>query len=332
MRVQQFVAQRRASWNELGEFLGLCSRSGLPRIPLEAFERGSLLYREAASDLALARIRFPGHPLVRELEALVGNAHSIIYRARIVRRRNWARFWVAEYPALVRANRRYITAAFLIFWAAALAGAVLTLRVPALADAFVSARMWEALKHHHLWTESLTSMSPQASSSIAANNITVSLTMWALGIGFGIGTVYLTVVNGLMLGAVAVACLRFGMLGSLLQFIVAHGALELPALWIAGGAGMLLGRAMLVPGRYARGTMLRIAARQSMRIAIGTVPILLVAGTIEGFISPSSLPAAVKLLTALVFGLCLLTYLGLAGRTDEERAALPAGLEADPAL
>lgn len=308
MTVHRFIAHRRSSWDALAGFVADCSGSRLDRIPLDDFRRGSRLYRQAVSDLAFARTKFAGHAVVRELEALVSQAHGAIYREKLVRRAEWHRFWVAEYPALVRASAGPILFAFLLFWVAAAVGVGLTLRVPSLADAFVSPAMRGALARGELWTQRITAVAPQASSAIAQNNITVSLTAWALGLTFGVGTVWIVALNGLMLGAIAVTCLRYGMLGPLAQFVAAHGALELPAIWITSGAGLLLARALVFPGRYSRRIELRLAGRRSVRLVAGTIPILLLAALVEGFISPSGLPASVKTLTAIVLGLAFVAY------------------------
>ena len=148
---------------------------------------------------------------------------------------------------------------------------------------FVSPQMRAAIDAKRLWTESLTRIAPAASSGIAVNNINVSLLTWGLGLTFGIGTVWLLVFNGVMLGAIAAACLRAGMLLPLAEFVVGHGSLELPAIWISGGAGLLMAEAMLFPGRYSRRVELRLKGRSSVQIIVGIVPMLLVAGAIEGF-------------------------------------------------
>ena len=119
-------------------------------------------------------------------------------------------------------------------------------------------------------------MAPAASSQIAVNNINVSLLTWGLGLTFGIGTVWLLVFNGLMLGAIAAACLRAGMLLPLTEFVVAHGSLELPAIWISGGAGLLMAQAMLFPGPLQPARRAAAArAESSVQIMVGIVPLLL---------------------------------------------------------
>ena len=102
MTVHQFINSRKGAWKELEAFVQQCSRLSLARVPLAEFRRGSLLYRETIADLGYARMRYANHPLVRELERLLGQAHSAIYQARRGKARNWWRFWTETWPALVR--------------------------------------------------------------------------------------------------------------------------------------------------------------------------------------------------------------------------------------
>ena len=254
-------------------------------------------------------MRFADHDVVPQLEALIAEAHSVIYRQKIARRRDWNQFWRFEVPGALREHMRPIALATLIFWIAAGLGAVLTLQAPQLGSFFVSPDMVEGLEHGELWTTNVTSVAPMASSAIAQNNITVALMSWALGVTFGIGTLYMMVVNGLMLGAIFVVCMRYAMAGALAEFVIAHGSLELPAIWIAGGAGFMMAKALLVPGRYSRGVEFRLAARRSMKVLMSTVPMLIVAATVEGFISPSDLPAPVKMAVALTLMAGFVVYM-----------------------
>ena len=132
---------------------------------------------------------------------------------------------------------------------------------------------------------------------------------WGLGLTFGIGTVWLLVLNGIMLGAIAAACMRAGMLLPLSEFVIAHGSLELPAIWISAGAGLLMAEAMVFPGRFSRGVELRKKGRSSVEIMVGIVPMLLVAAVIEAFISPSNLPGAAKALLGASLALALLGFI-----------------------
>jgi uncharacterized membrane protein SpoIIM required for sporulation len=184
---------------------------------------------------------------------------------------------------------------------------------------FVNPSMREAIASKRRWTESLTRTAPTASSGIAVNNIKVSLLIWGLGLTFGIGTVWLLVFNGLMLGAIAAACLRAGMLLPLTEFVIAHGSLELPAIWISGGGGLLMAQAILFPARYSRRVELWLKGRSSVQIIVGIVPLLLVAGAIEAFISPSTIPGVAKASLGLSLAVVLLGYIVAFGRTSPDR-------------
>lgn len=305
---------RRDAWLRLQAFLESARKLSLARVPLDAFREGSALYRQAVSDLAYARMCYPSHPVVKELEQLVGHAHSHLYQAVRPRSRNWTRFWLETWPQRVRQASGPILLATSVFWVGALLGFFLTAENPVLEGFFVSPDMRSAISAKKLWTQTLTRTAPAASSGIAVNNINVSLLTWGLGLTFGVGTIWLLALNGIMLGAIAAACLRAGMLVPLVEFVVAHGSLELPAIWISGGAGLLMSKALLLPGRYSRRVELRRAGRHSVEIIVGIVPILLIAGTVEGFVSPGDLPGYLKALLGLALGSALLGYILGGGR------------------
>jgi uncharacterized membrane protein SpoIIM required for sporulation len=139
------------------------------------------------------------------------------------------------------------------------------------------------------------------------NNLAVSLTTFALGITAGIGTVYMLAFNGLLFGVISGACWRAGMLGQLMSFVAPHGVLELPAIFISGGAGLLMAKGLLFPGTLPRSASVAREGARAVRLVLGIIPMLIVAGTIEGFVSPSELAVRWKYtLAAGLFGLLLL--------------------------
>jgi len=123
------------------------------------------------------------------------------------------------------------------------------------------------------------------------------------------------------LGAVAAVFANYGVNMQLWSFILPHGVIELTAICIAGGAGLWLGSALLLPGRITRREALVVRGREAVSLIGGTATMLVVAGMIEGFISPSDLPREVKLTLAALFALLLVAYLALAGRDDQGRGA-----------
>ncbi len=308
MTVHEFIRSHQGQWKDLEGFLGQARRLSLARVPLDEFRKGSALYRQTVADLAYARMRFVDHSVVKELERLVAQAHSFLYQAGRAQSRNWWDFWRRTWPARVREAARPILLATAIFWVGSVLGYILTAQHPVLEGFFISPPMREAINSGHLWTESVTRTAPAAGTHIATNNIQVSLVVWALGLTLGIGTVWLVFFNGIMLGSVAAACAHAGMLRPLAEFVVGHGSLELPAIWISAGAGLLLAEAILFPVRYYRRDELRIQGRRSVQIVLGMVPMLLVAAAIEAFVSPSNLPGTAKAFLGAALFAALVAY------------------------
>jgi uncharacterized membrane protein SpoIIM required for sporulation len=157
-----------------------------------------------------------------------------------------------------------------------------------------------------MWTDSVLTAKPQASSQIMTNNIGVCFMTFASGIIAGLGTIFLMFTNGLNVGVVATACGEHGIALSLWSFIAAHGALELPAIFISGGAGLRLAAGLLFPGMLKRKDALAVAGGDAVRLISGTIPMLIIAGSLEAFVSPTHAPLALK------FAICafLLATLG----------------------
>jgi len=170
-----------------------------------------------------------------------------------------------------------------------------------------------------MWTHSIVTIKPLASSAILTNNLSVSLATFALGITAGVGTVYMMLVNGLLIGVISAACWREGMNLQLWSFVAAHGILELPAIFIAGGAGLGIARGLLFPGTLPRRESLAQAGARSVRLVLGTIPLLLVAGFVEGFVSPTDLNPAIKFLLSGALGTLLVLYL-LSGTSPQRQA------------
>ena len=160
-----------------------------------------------------------------------------------------------------------------------------------------------------LWTEIPGLLRPLAASAIATNNIQVSLLAFAGGILFGTLTVYVLIFNGLLLGAIFGYTHVYGLDDQLAAFVSPHGYLELTVIFIAGGAGLRVAWALIHPGLLGRRDALVQAGREAVLLVIGTIPILLLAGLIEGFVSPSSLPDPLKLLFGLITGIALHLFL-----------------------
>jgi uncharacterized membrane protein SpoIIM required for sporulation len=177
---------------------------------------------------------------------------------------------------------------------------------------------------HQLWMGSILGTEPFAASSIAINNLSVAFRMVGGGILAGFWTIYALFFNGLSIGAIATLVGQNGLAYPFWAFVFPHGALELPAIFIAGGGGLLIARGLLFPGRYRRRDALRIYGLQAAQLVMGLVPMLLIAGSIEGFFSPQAIiPSPVKYLVGSgLFSLLILYILRRDPRSSDEALTL----------
>jgi uncharacterized membrane protein SpoIIM required for sporulation len=154
---------------------------------------------------------------------------------------------------------------------------------------------------------------------IFRNNIQVAFLTFAGGVLFGIGTVYVLIENGVMLGGVLGAAQYYGVAPLLWGFISPHGYLELTCIVIAGAAGLMLADALVRPGLLLRREALAHAARRAVELVLGAAPVLVLAGVVEGNVSPSDLPVGVKLAIGPVLGAALFALLLTLGRALPDR-------------
>jgi uncharacterized membrane protein SpoIIM required for sporulation len=203
-------------------------------------------------------------------------------------------FLAREWPATFWRFKPYLIISTAVFCACALAGSLLTLKNQDFALQVLGPGMIESIERGQMWTHSIVGIEPVASSTITTNNISVAFTTFAMGVTAGIGTLYMIAFNGLLIGVVGAACGTHGMSLALWSFVVGHGSLEIPAILIAGAAGLRIGTGILFPGNYSRRDSIRIAGREAIKLELGTIPLLMVAGLVEGFISPSSVAIPLK--------------------------------------
>lgn len=290
--------------------------------PGELQELGQL-YRQVASDLATVRedpgsVRFETY-----LNALLARAHNTIYSADRSTSRGLVRFLTRTFPQAVRDHATYCGIAAALFWGAAIIGALLTRQDRDFSLRVLGPAMVETIRRHEMWTHSIVGLKPYASSAIMTNNMSVAFTTFAFGITGGLGTVYLLLFNGLLIGVIGMACGSAGMSVDLWSFVAPHGVLELPAIFIAGGAGLRLADGLLFPGTLPRRVSLARAGRESVMLVLGCVPVLFVAGIIEAFVSPTDLAASLKFAMAAALAALFALYLLRAGKAAGNTA--PAG-------
>jgi len=268
--------------------------SGLGQLSRAELQEMALLYRQVAADLSVLRQDSTSRTYAQYVNQLLARAHHIIYSGRKTNLRTLFLFLRDEYPAVFQRQIGYVAASLLVSVAFGVLGAVLTTVRPEFMRHFVGPEMIATMERHEMWTKSVVSVAPMASSWIMTNNLTVSFVTFAGGIVFGLGTFLALFQNGIMLGVIGAACHHYDMSLALWSFVAAHGSLELPSIIIAGGAGFRLGHAMLFPGALRWKESVARGGIEATRLVSGIIPLLVIAGTLEGFFSPSAAPVWLK--------------------------------------
>lgn len=279
-----------------------------------------LLYRQAASDLSAARADRSSRSLEQYLNRLVSRAHNYVYSGQRISPVSVWKFLAHGYPRLLRRLSLYVLLATVITAGAGGLGAVVTIVRPEYGVMFLGPDRVADLDKHKMWTEEILSVKPQSSAGIMTNNISVCFSAFAGGVTAGLFTLYVLFFNGLMLGVIGVVCAQHHMALSLWSFVASHGALELPAIMLAGAAGLRLASGILFPGLLRRREAVAVAGVDAVQIIAGTIPMLIVAGTLEAFVSPTHAPVALKFsIGAVLFvGLCLWLTAGGRGTVEPE--------------
>jgi uncharacterized membrane protein SpoIIM required for sporulation len=309
-----WIDSRKNNWNRLDTLVHQVESSGVKSLPPADLRDLGLLYRQAAADLSAVRADHTSRTLEQYLNRLVGRAHNYVYSGRRVSLSSLWQFFAHGYPRLLRRLSGYLLAATLISVVAGLLGALIVMVRPDFGVMFLGADRVADLDKHKMWTDSILSIKPQTASGIMTNNITVCFLTFAGGITAGLFTLYSLFNNGLMLGAIAVVCRQHHMALSLWSFVAAHGALEIPSIMIAGAAGLRLAAGLLFPGMLRRRAALALAGLEAVQLIAGTIPLLIIAGTLEAFLSPTHAPIALKFSVGAILFTGLTLWLTEGGR------------------
>lgn len=247
-------------------------------------------YRLLAHDLARARELLPASRTREYLEDAYAQTHATLHQDAQHLGRALQRLLRDELPVAIRWLLPYLLWTTLIFVLAACAGYALVHRYPDLIALFAGPDLIASVERGKLWTDGLLNIVPSSilSVQILANNIVVSLFAYCLGFLFGLGTLYILGLNGLMLGAVFAFVGQHGLAGDLFSFIVAHGCVELSVMCLSGAAGAAVGEALIRPGAAGRMESFRAAALRSGVVLLACALLLVGAGLIEGFVSPDA--------------------------------------------
>ncbi len=319
MNLDTFLHQRKSAWERLDTLLKRTQKN-VRSLSARDLEELGRLYQATTADLALAQRDFPSKRVTVYLNGLVGRAHAHIYQGEPLRRRHLIDFYRQTFPQLYRDLLPYTTLAFGLFLLPALLTFLLVWRNPDLIYVLEGpgiADLVSKVEEGRLWTEIAPSVRSAASSFILTNNIQVTFLTFAGGITAGLFSAWIVLSNGLHLGAIFGLLQYHGLSLGLGEFVVAHGFIELSVIFVAGGCGLYMGDGLIRPGLQSRRAALIERGQLSVRIILGCVPLLVLAGLIEGFISPSALPWPVKLAVGLFTGGALHYYWLRVGMASE---------------
>jgi uncharacterized membrane protein SpoIIM required for sporulation len=310
VNLERFESQRGPDWLRLDALLReSAGRRGRRRLGAEGLLELGSLYRGTAADLAYARRRFPGDPVVTRLEALVTRGRAAVY-GRASRRGSVRAFLSHGYWRRLAERPGMVALAWALLIAPAAAGAAWGLADPGAAVGLVPADFQGAADPPAAGRDLGTAEGSVFATQVLVNNIQVTLLAFAGGLAFGLATAAALFYNGLLIGVLGGLAFGAGNGHAFLRLLSAHGPLELSCIVVGGVAGLRLGHALIVPGARTRARSLREEASRSVELALGTAPWLVICGFAEGLLTGPELPLAVQLgigvgLAALFWGLVL---------------------------
>jgi uncharacterized membrane protein SpoIIM required for sporulation len=326
------MAQTYPEWQRLSDLLEVIVAQGVERLEAEEIVEFGKLYRRAAAELSFHRTHEIDPEKLAFLNELVGRCYPYVYTAP---RRPWpsvAAFYARDFPCALRRHFGWILLATLISLIPAAVSFALTLVNRAIADQVLPPQLMagleEQIRRHHApqdWLGLLQGNAPWQASRIMTNNIGITITVFAGGMLLGIPTLFHLINTGVMLGVCAAAVALDGPSTAMgfWAFVAPHGVLELPAIFIAGGAGLLLAYAIINPGTQPRRVALRVAGAEALKLMLGVASMLVVAGCIEGFFSPTLYREEIKYTVAICVALLFVSYFLFAGR-EKQADATPA--------
>ncbi|MEM7725282.1 MAG: stage II sporulation protein M [Cyanobacteria bacterium P01_A01_bin.45] len=311
MNIKRWIARRDTNWRRLDALVRQAEEKGLKSLKSEEIRELASLYRSVTADLARARTHEVGNTVVYNLQSLIARSYALIYQGS--RRQEWeaiVNFYRWGFPAIVRHTFVYTLTATAIFMLGALIAWWYAWQDPMFINAIAPESLITMVRDEgKLWMGSIVGVEPLASSRIMTNNLSVSFGAVAGGITAGFYTTFLMVYNGIHIGGIATLVGQNNLAYPFWAFVFPHGSLELPAIFLAGGAGFLIARAILFPGGYHRAEAIKLYGSQAVQLVFGIVPMLIIAGTIEGFFSPNPMiPNPVKYLTGLLIFIGLVVY------------------------
>jgi uncharacterized membrane protein SpoIIM required for sporulation len=315
----QFEAEHGAVWQELEAALGAAPKPRRGKAPADR-ARIAALYRAACEHLAIAESRSYPVWLIERLAALTARGHQLIYRQADFGFAALRRLFLVDFPAAVRAHRLHVLVALAVFAGPLVVVGFLTYVDPGLVLSLHDATIVD--QYEQMYGDDDGPIGRRGADSDWAmfgfyvrNNVGIAFQCFAGGLFFGIGSLFFLALNGVLAGSVAGYVSWRGFGENFYSFVITHGAFELTGIVLAGAAGLVLGHALLVPGRRSRLAALEQAARRAIVIVYGTTAMFVIAAALEAFWSSARwVPVPVKLGIGAACWVAVIAYFMFQGR------------------
>ncbi len=335
----EFIERNRPDWLKLSHLISLTQSKGYSALSPKDIKEVGRLYRKVSTDLSYASTYLPGSRSHKYLNGLVIECHTLLTMPKRPNPRNLIRILTVDFPEVLRKYRLYFIISALIFFISGIAAFAATVHDSSLARYFIPQEFIgdqgsrntsedfgeknsdgdiERINAGYTGPNLNVGEMSVYASSIMTNNIQVSFLAFASGIFLGIGTVYLLVLNGAMLGSFSALFYMSGKSYLFWSLILPHGIMELTAIFISATAGFLLGSAIINPGdRYRKDAIIQNGKQAAVLVA-GVVFLLIVAGIIEGFFTPAPIAPVFKYIFSLFTLIFLIGYLGFPKRDSKD--------------
>jgi uncharacterized membrane protein SpoIIM required for sporulation len=325
MHIDRFIDTHQAEWARLAA-LSMTARRGPRQLEPGELDELVALYQRVSGHLARARTAYADPALHARLTSVVAEANAAIYGGRPRARASLRRFATETFPTAMWESRRYLAvAAAWLFVPAIAIGWWLQGSEQAL-DAAVSPADRAALLESEFVDYYSQAPAEQFSTLVLTNNIRVSLVAFALGCLLCLPGIAILAYNGLNIGVVGAVFVDAGEPGTFFGHIAPHGFLELTAIAVTAAAGLRVGWAMIAPGDRRRGDAVAAEGRAAVVLVLGCIPVFVVAGIIEGFVTPAPVPLGLRAFVGFLAWVAFMTFTLGRGRVLAEDQSRPVAL------
>jgi len=320
MDIDRYIQRNDPTWRRL-EQLASTGAKNVRSLSDQDINELVGLYQQVSADLSHARGQYRDPELNARLSRILGEARVVIYRRRGSAARTVRRFFTETFPVAVWHSRRYVVVSFLALMLPAFAMGLWLANSPAVLDAAVPPEMQELIADEEFESYYSSDSAENFASQVTINNIQVAFLAFALGVVPLLGPIGVLVLNGVNVGVMAAVMHHEGEAAQFWGLILPHGLLEISSIVIAGAAGLRLSWALVAPGDRTRSQAFREEGMRAVVIVMGLALCFIVAGFIEGFVTPSSLPTSLRIGVGVAALSVFVVYVVLLG-SRAERAGL----------